>query len=1644
MFHEFENEGVISRDGILKKNIAFSSITNALEETEAHNVITYIHQPKKVVSRTSLEICSMSPWKVVSATNAASQFMFGKSVEVFLRGGELKQLLSKTILRMFKTFTGKDLTPYLELIFCRKPLDVDWLIYSEHCDSDQNWEKIIRDGLVVHLASELQRQEIKPTKLAVDLNRSYSKAAYQPKGSYPNATAIKHGGIALMNDPLLHIKYIEMTAFPVANDKSHSSTAKHYFNRVIAHVSGIKSEDYTFSNDKPNPARDMDSLCLDVSSVEGTQVKTSLKLSSFKSLKALVQGVFDAVMHNMTFDSSRQAEPNDFVRTAAFFMTGGRCLQQGWIDKTIQAFSKAASEQKVPWPVLLAKQLTTYVIRHFGPQQSVMIILSFNIASLLHWKRCVTRQDMCYFWAFVFNEIAKGGMQFNGTSCSVVEAMRRCLSEGGIEFSDIYAQLQLDTAIKLHNYNSDQSYPCHMTITDGHLFYRIENSIKDSSYYIFLPYDLASALNRAPWIHSKDALSWNLHSQFIGDDELLFGMEATPSKAFVNDSRIPFEEISQNIRSLLFIRQEKVYHLGFLLALAHLAQKKNEELLKMMVLSFFEMLIEGWVSNPFKIKMTKVMKSFLESSHIDFDLTMIENYISFQNGETLPLGIITDVIKQSLLIENAAFKSLAELFFIILLSHSDREAIVDECATLFDHLFSIQEAPLEAMRTILSILQTHPAANPLERIKVLLHFLDHRYLPLESEAIEHLSEALLLIEDEAMLRECSKLLKLSVKGFISRLIGSQLQRMCQALAKIGLFNDAETLNISWGRLIECIPDESKLSETYLYNCMMLAGKYHIWPLLSSENKESFQIKYKAAEKQWDNHYQKIDDFANDVFYKYIETMRMQIITKQLEDGIAPDLQDLALIELNISSKDFFVKVLHILASEHLSKEKKESLRYILKKIQGKPNELLLFWVQGLIAIPDHHAGQSAIVIRILILERMFEQFFNLKKAGFDDAIYQHMVQNLSEGKTKNALSLTTIKKCSHHLLKELHDRKLYKEIVAFASIVGALDFTLPVSEYVMKALSSVYAQGGDQSIELLQKIASVIYQESQLKAEADHIPLLQRFALRSSESNDFIAACKWLGRCRNQTLNDFSFKIISTAIAEGASSHALQYLVTLKLDKCDTQKVIKIIELFLVHKQYKCVVDMVDHIAILLKYPSQDWKKVADLAFQSISQWDRFNDSTTADEMDRLLLFIYQLIVPKHTGTLDFWEKYIQMAVDAASSNFIDHLFTKLIIDREASFYFTDPLRRRRGCWEPLLKRMSSQENGSQHLLESSMWVEYLFSEIKLLQTPSELATIAHHFLRGALKALKSIQDVSERSFSASRVLDLLMSAPFQKYSVAVGDGGEYMVNTAELALYILKEEGPYHACERLVAVFTFAKPSPFNENRAVKLCCQAIKRLMKLKDPNKRELVCSLIGRIVLSQYMKSGDHFILLEFLLNNQSNHLNENNRGPFFGDKVFVLELSKVLEHIFLLPSHLLPRSPKTYQVSLASKAVSLLWERYPSHFAVFLRNHMNRPSYKLYVKNNLVEKTVSLYIKKNMWKIKYFEIFMNLQIINRVNQIRRNVQELGITEHNDYFPIEKAASEALKSTCRQAAMVALIIFGACYFITTLINSMNNKE
>lgn len=1686
-------EKMINEDGIVQSWLCNSKFNSNLELDEIKELEHLVNKTEKMVSRSSLEICTISALKVMEVTDKVARTMTGSPPKFYLRGSCVYQLLSKTILRIFNSLIGGKLTFTVNEIFTKKPKDTDYLILLRDCYTSNACHQILKKGLITHLTEELKKKQIRPAELSVQLERAHQKALEFPPGTYPHETA-KLTQIQ-KNDPDLTRKFIEMCAFQRANYKSNSSGSYHHIERVIGYEKKLKPDDFTFSNETPAPSRALDALYVDLSPFNADIKK--LKLESFKGRVGIIQAIFDTVLKNMTFDPHVAATPKDFVRMLSFFSTGGRCFQKGWIDLSFQALKKEAGRQNIPWSRFMAKQLISQAKYHHNNKNTALICLTFNAAAIMQGKKLAGPHEISHLWNEIFGAVDKT-MEANlkETPNYLIESIKMSLRGGDCQFLDVYTRLQISIGILQHCSSPSTDYVCDQTLTDHQIYLRVLLKVAEDTFYLFLPYDLPHAMNHVKNRYlgaysnvaaTRFSMIDHIATTITGHKKLHFILGGSPSAPFTSDPRLQRDACVKEINVLFQLKEENTWWIAYTLSASLLSQQEETELLKNTLYSLFIMLTETWPSESFKNRSIELMDEMLTRSHIPFDKELYyelmkcskENHLKLTQ---LPPKLIVDISGHCLQLNYPAMIDIALELLSLLSEKCEDELILNTYLTIIDKCLSpnSRTAPAQSLFCLIVHIEKNPfialkhkfllytmlyQSNKTKEIKVVERILFKLYVSTMTCLVE-------LPQFEGQLAE----LFMQIFNFRDEDAElTDLTNFFNVAGKFEVFANQSFLNMAWVILMKFIPRNTDNAYRYLESCITILMKYNQWNRLAAENQahfiEIFTEKQRLKAIETKDHIISIKAHAlqDENYYNQIYSHWSILIKKQLEewesgqylqDKIKSFLQLLVMMDLDWSMKPMFISCLQKLSIPNLKQEHLDLVRSLLTRFQilhfGKLDEIAEMWIELAHSISDDHQGYSAIKLRCLILEHLFDLLSQTEQ--LKNSIYDEFVVQLTKHKTLSAFPMTRILSASTPFLEKLHQRKLWKSIVTLAALSGSVQQTkntfLKVTDACFQCLND---QETNSLFPLIISILSNIPENIIIQSPLSKLHL-EKIAAWYMDKMDYLNVFKWM-KIENEKGNasenflERSFIASYFAIKNKCAFYAFNYLSTLTTPSTYAKHWLKIFRTLLDAKEVSLTLNLIKKnksfkVSIRTPELKDSWDRLLKQMQANVKQLLSFEDQNSCRMRHDLLAVMMPIMKCLDVGRAVEWRSFIQQVAQGGSLNLVEDVFFYMILDDKIMALIPDINHRRDDFWIPYAVRLS--EAGSSMLLQLDRWMHLVY-EAKEWTKPESLGIFLKNIAKGMVTAFNGVEINKKRNI-AKMTVNFFNHFNISQSTVGTNDGHLY-INMAEIALVSSNGANELKACQLLLGVLIMSDPSPLTEEKAIKL----VNQLLKNKNDWEKDIEeliqakLALICTVLKSEYCKDIDYFFYIDYLLQHQDSEemkrIKQALRRGFYllsdHPRIFTLPFVQILEKIFNIPSHELPGRAKNSQILSVSLALKQVFTFSHLTYSDFLLWSIEQPAFNIYVRKDcqeMLREFKANYSQYNPMIFRIGKMVNSVDIFYKECLQRSMINQLNMSNRKAPFPLEVNAFLHMSSEClnltKRVVVIAIIAMGFYAWLANL--------
>lgn len=590
----------------------------------------------------SIEEISMSAENYIQTT-------LGKRSKLLLKGGGILYVIHSMLPKIFETWctslAGKHelLTPSFQTFLKLFPNDFDWELGVEGEADEKVHQLLVEKVLLDPLAAKFKILKCNPFDLVLKLLNE----KVHNKSKYFTSLMNKYGEIS-STMPNLERLCIEAFAFATA---ANVSTPRSQFS--LRRLKDSQScHDCVLSSKTSILPTFRESLAIDLRPLLNKKIASDpLVLQSMmgNSIEKVLQALSNYNLLITTFDPDKAADVTDFARTVSHFTSGGRCYQNGWIKKSVQALIEGCKDQGLSLSELLGKQLVGRIINHHKNEPAILVALTFNASALLSWIDSQNEAEIQKLWQFVFSYIDKIENKSNVfLKAPIIEMIQIAMRDPNFKFKDLYyIYIQLGSQIEQHCKIKPASYS---TQTEGHLFTQwqiiFEQSkstkmseaicaLKPPVCALFFPYKISDSLKYIETLTEIPSPLPTFFHNIASNHALCFEFgHSRLSKSF-QDPRREFKISLNRGLNLLQRKQESFWLLGFLTILPLMALKQDSRVLKKVLGHFIGMLKSHWASDALKHGCIALFCRTLKESNLAIPFKVFEALKNKRNRKKL-------------------------------------------------------------------------------------------------------------------------------------------------------------------------------------------------------------------------------------------------------------------------------------------------------------------------------------------------------------------------------------------------------------------------------------------------------------------------------------------------------------------------------------------------------------------------------------------------------------------------------------------------------------------------------------------------------------------------------------------------------------------------------------------------------------------------------------------------------------------------------------------------------------------------------------------------------------------------------------------------------------------------------------------------
>jgi hypothetical protein len=1616
-----------------------------------------------------------------------------KKIRVIFQGSGMLSFITPLMERIFTKWCDDSnseesyiFTPLFKSII---PNDYD---FKFELDEAGDNEAIVNKGLVELLAEKVKKKVFRPDLLALELDKYKNKITDKSTQSYAKKIFAAYPRIRA-SLPDLHVLFVKAFAFQKAADVSTPGTR--FSERKMGESQSL-SYDCLFSKRTLQTTTPLNSLYIEVTDLlEGKE--GNLTLQSTLGPKKRLQALSDANLRIMTFDPKKPAERGDFVRTISFFTIGGRCYQEGWLEKIIVAFeSEVKLGKKMDFPELLAAQLIGRLIDHHQNEPAVLVALAFNASALLLTLRPRYTDEIQKLWRLIFAHLDKIEETFHHVmSQPFVEHVQMIMRDPSFNFEDLYCQIQVSTALKQNCFPIPyDKYPCKSTQTDGRIFNQIQVTIprsendKTSSLIFFFPANLLGAiqyLNR--FIHLPVDMAKSLrrlHEVLIDCRSLAFSFGNLQLKEYFNDPRRTYLECSTHAKQLLILKHEHSWLMGYLLMLAFLAQKNEIKASKDLLISFLKMLHEKWASENFKKEAIEILHQTLSHSGITSEL--IFNGLEKKTTLTHILNWIQTSIKSDWApLSHLAFEYMDKI---------EKEKNDEECVVFYNEIIKrymdsnsgpVEEATLKVLiprialhaklpldsklSWIFRLLSNHSLITVVELSQILFNNLVEVFKKVnkfeKQQKSNTLNELLSLLENK----------KFSVNAF-------SMLSLAQEIFRLKFLEDSNDLYAFWDQLVSRLPESTEMAILYQEKCQNLADGFKLWDTLDNRRKQAFtQLFIHHIEKQQKENkgcaetISKIDlqAIGQEAAQQTMQVLvNYNLVEKLKADSYAEDeiyilFALLRRVDWNLTDNvTLFEKTVLKLSSISTRHLVLDQIRDIVCRFQEsyfqKQTQLLPLYLDLLKSIAN---TAKASLLGCFFCQVFLESIFSLliltkERKNLLKIHYVSYVSNIS-----NILKISkptdTLRQLfrdnSNEFFRHLNQRELWGEIVElYLSIQPYLENSLKVNEILLKASTCCAAVsiGKKYSLEQFNQILDQIALENEQELSEAMGILCGSLFDACEDLKDFSGALQCLERQKfflkkqDEFFCDRLFRIALEIIRTENHRAVYDPLSQLETPLNYELKWLDIIKLLLEKKQIdfclKLIESKIDLLGMQNEKFNQEWINLLDRMLEEGEELFEAEDKLSLKQKKSLYTIIHQVMwrcLPKDENQ---WEKYRCLVTQKGPLKVVEEIFGKISnSDFEELPFLGKDLKI--NFWKSVLYRFSTESSTA--ILEPNNWWP-MFCKISPLSNVNERLDMGKNFIYAAHLALEK----NKSKEKAQTISNLFMTYKGQRTNLqfiktAAEKDPMLLIYLAKIKVLVRDPVYFFAAIYDLLTIFDQLKndPDPLIKEE----CLQFMNRCIKMSNSYYRgnSQISRAIRCLVMfishdEHFSSDANYFPVLNYLHQTEMTHFEREADAGFRATNQYLKLKSKLVKLIVKNPWKEKPATQK--QKDLVCETITQIYSSNVLQVWYSARKFIHHPDLSVYVTNNKsIRKKIKI-IKDT--RLSYFETSL-AKMLDDTHTLMVLKSRISLSKEYEYrFKLLKNEKRALISQFKRLftmLSIVIVVVGVSWAVFSDISSRSRR-
>nr|MBA2726873.1 hypothetical protein [Parachlamydiaceae bacterium] len=1467
-----------------------------------------------------------SIYEIAQSIDSACENKFLKRPKIVLVGGRIWSLLKDSILRIMTTISSAKVhgTHYIAKPFFQRlettPNDTDWQFRLD-LENIADWDTVIDEGLVAPLAEKLKQGMFNPYSLALELANLKRNAKDKPN-SYLGELFKKQFSPADIG-PSLYEYYIKAFGFLRAKDLRNEKVC--FSLRSLGSEGKVHDCIFPFlANTTITP---ITALCVDVTPIIRNEENPEIYLESLigPSVINVVQAIVDGLFSNFTFKESAFADRMDFARTMSHFMQGGGCIRDGLLQKAISALLNerknqqiGKNTQKTPLSEILGAQLISRMTHHHQGNLNILVVLALNASAILYKMNIGNLKEIQELWQYVFNYIDKVGRNIHRSksnqigkidekthseSKSLIEQMKILLRDPNFSYQDLYAMIQVSSALILHgNLRCESDYSCKPTQIGQDLYIQIVlNSSKDlgvmdkslgkkdnSNYVLLFPYDLPEAIQHLAHVAGSSPTTFHhlrhIYDILTANREPVFGIEKSPLQQYSSDPRLNLSICRDKALTFLNQKQVQAWKTGFLLSLSLLAQKNEEVFFRLLSRKMLDMFLDNWAPESFKSDILSAFQSAASLNSFPLKTHKKTEFVTwlFATGKEMFIDL--------------AFEYLDEV--------GDEENY-EVNVLLYHNLLTIcfgnhsTEIPKEVSKKVIQRMELQQIYLPKTSLNIIMKLYKLKCITEDPEIEKNLFNV--LVNTIQRMKSAPK----NVREFALQVI----------LMKNRLLSPLQSLRFACEiHRLELIPEVN--TETFLEFKSALETIH-----LSLANEKGLNLK------------ELTDEFdISSPFASQFCSHNLPLLKSSINNA----LQQLQKSKGSLNNREvLFIFLRRLLQIESIWEERNYLLQIIKSMAESSPAVDIESHIEGILdqfnsqnsSIPpfellNFYLGEKDRFLKPILMKLVI----NILSHSHEKFLEEHF-RTVTTYLLQNAdlnFALKRVHKLPFNFLQKLFDFGLFNEIVKInvaipQSYQGNLSHFANIlihasSKLLFESKSKILTESLENIEQLLEKIPETAIADVNVKTMMRS--LCQYFFKSNLNKRDLFKGSRWLEKegVFSDDLDDAfyerNFELIGHLADKGHVREAGELIIKLDTPQGFEKSWLTIYKIFLRGGHISNCINLIENKNALASINEKSlrgsWLEIlAEMLLQTIAI-SKESDIADKTQLHSLFVICNKLAFECKPTKKGFWFEYINHAADFAPIAVLEDILYSMANLKEYSI----PLEKQEKitCWNKVLGRLSNQ--GSKVFFQASKWWPQVWEEFNAEHLDEKLDLVVK-LIKGGEAAIDFYTPKKGEGKSVHNSIDSQVIAKGAKEIISIIDTPEIVplrryidfknesLSLSKVFMSTRVSKNKVQAMMNLTNFFLYREYDPIVEQTTVLLFNEFLKEMMGCKEEEHHWAALYAIYCIQGCQHHYEADHFVILEYLqsvVEDKGNNSSGKLENPFYMEmRMITKAIQGVLEN-----------------------------------------------------------------------------------------------------------------------------------------------------